>query len=186
MFGLVDLAVLVIVVLVLAIPGRAMMASPVIKADGPRFEVALAEARALAAPTDPVRAEDLAQKLGSAACTPGPASRGCSDWAVEAAVDGATRAKASPTRWRALLAASVAYVDRLDPKPALAYVEQALAACTAAGEPSCPGWERTRMEFYRDHLDAGIASGIDPRHDPAGFSEAAEHGIRRGRIVPTR
>ena len=116
---------------------------------------------------------DLAKQLGDA---------GFKDWAIETAIEGAERAKQAPSRWRALLAASVAYVDHLDAVPALDYAERALAACEIAGTTTCPSWEQIRMELYRRHLDAGVKSGIDPRRDPKGFRRAGESGLRQIRL----
>ena len=93
------------------------------------------------------------------------------------APDGST-----PTRWRALLAASVAYVDCLDVVPGLDYANRALAACEAARERgdanACPSWEEIRVRLYQQDLDAGVKSGIDPRHDPVGFRQAGESALR--------
>ena len=109
------------------------------------------------------------------------------DWAIDVAVAAAERAKDSPSRWRALLAASVAYVDRLDVVPGLDYANRALNACEAAqqkgtdaGSPGpCPSWEEVRMQLYQRNLDAGVKSGIDPRHDPRGFRKAGESALRQ-------
>jgi hypothetical protein len=175
--GLVDLAVLVVVVAAILLPPRPMQASDAVKGSAAdRFAVAHAEAQAIAAPTDGAKAGELAERLGKA---------GFKDWAIETAVDGAERAKQSPTRWRALMAASVAYVDRLDVQPALEYIEAALAACESHRD-ACPRWEQSRMELYHPHLAAGVASGIDPRKDPVGFRRAGEAGLRPVRIVPSR
>ena len=40
------------------------------------------------------------------------------------------------------------------------------------------------MSFYRQHLAAGIESGIDPKRDPVGFRNAGERGMRAVRISP--
>ncbi|HLL24605.1 MAG TPA: hypothetical protein VK427_20880, partial [Kofleriaceae bacterium] len=142
-----------------------------------RFELALAEARMLVRPDDGTTVDELARRLGEA---------GFKDWAIEAALDGSERAKASPSRWRALLAASVAYVERIDVIPALDYANRALAACESAretgGQAACPSWEEVRMRIYHQHLDAGVKSGIDPRLDPLGFRAAGESGIRQIRL----
>src|SRR5258706_4349092 len=109
----------------------------------------------MAHPDDGATIDDLARRLGAA---------GFKDWAIETALHGSERAKQSPTRWRALLATSVAFVDRLDVVPALDYANRALAACE--DQPACPSWEKTRMQLYQQHLDAGVKSGIDPHPGP--------------------
>jgi len=177
-FGLVDLAIATVVVVAVLLPAREMYASEAIKGDAPaQFAVALAEARVIARPGDGKAVEDFAQKLGAA---------GMKDWAVEASVRASERAKESPTRWRALLAASVAYVDRLDVVPALDYANRALAACEIAREKgdatACPSWEQVRMRLYQQHLDAGVKSGIDPHTNPEGFRRAGESALRQIRL----
>jgi hypothetical protein len=175
--GLVDLAVLVslaIAVPILSSP-RPMQASDAIKGtDAEQFALAHAEAQAIANPTSGAKLAELAERVGNA---------GYKDWAIETAVDGAERAKQSPDRWRVLAAASVAYVDRIDVHPALEHIDAAIAACEANRE-ACPSWEQLRMGFYRQHLAAGIASGIDPRKDPVGFRNAGERGLRPVRLSP--
>lgn len=177
--GLVDLAVLVslaIAVPILSSP-RPMQATDAIKGtDAERFAIAHAEAQAIANPMSGAKLAELAERVGRA---------GYKDWAIETAVKGAERAKASPDRWRVLSAASVAYVDRIDVQPALDYIDMALASCESHRD-ACPSWEQVRMSFYRQHLAAGIASGIDPRKDPVGFRTAGERGLRPVRISPVR
>jgi hypothetical protein len=173
--GLVDLAVLVVVIAAILLPPRPMEASDAIKgSDAERFAVAYAEAQVIADPASGTRAGELADRLSDA---------GYRDWAIEVAVDGAERGKASPDRWRALRAASSAYVDRLDVHPALQHIDMALSWCEEHRD-ACPTWEQARMGFYRQHLKAGIDSGIDPRKDPVGFSNAGERGLRPVRLTP--
>ncbi len=178
--GIVDLGILTVVAVALVLPPRQMYASTVIKGSEPeQFAIALAEARTIAKPEDGNAVAELARRLGEA---------GFKDWAIEVAVDGADRAKQSPTRWRALIAASVAYVDRLDVVPGLDYANRALAACELAreqGHGSCPSWEEIRMRLYHQHLDAGVKSGIDPRLDPKGFRRAGEGALRHIRLKPS-
>jgi hypothetical protein len=175
--GVVDLAVLFVVTAWLLLPPRPMQARDAMKGtDADRFALAHAEAKLLADPTNGAKIADLSERLGNA---------GFRDWAIEAAVEGSERAKSSPNRWRALMAASVAYVDRLDVHPALDYIDQAIAECVGHRD-ACPKWEEIRMGLYRQHLDAGIKSGIDPRKDPVGFRKAGESGMRPVRITPTR
>jgi hypothetical protein len=170
---MVDLAIAVVIIVAAVLPAREMYASPVIKGDdASQFAIALAEARAMVKPGDGQAVEDLERRLSDA---------GQKDWAIETAVHASDRAKDSPTRWRALLAASVAYIDRLDVVPGLDYANRALAACHSAQESgdaaACPSWEEVRMTLYQQHLDAGVKSGIDPRRDPIGFRKAGESAL---------
>jgi len=176
--GIVDLGILTLVAVALFLPAREMYASSPYKGeDIDRFAIALAEARSIANVTDGKTVDELARRLGEA---------GYKDWAVESALDGSERAKDSPSRWRALLAVSVAYVDRIDVVPALDYANRALAACETArekgGQAACPSWEEVRMRLYHQHLDSGVKSGINPRIDPKGFRAAGESGIRQIRL----
>lgn len=183
--SLVDFAVLAVVAVALFLPAREMYAQNAIKGD--EFGVALAEARTMADPGDGRAIEDFTRKLGEA---------GLKDWAIEASVRMSDRAKDSPTRWRALVAASVAYIEKLDSVAALDYANRALAACemtreqeaarVAKGEKievsACPSWEEIRMRLYQQHLNAGVKAGIDPKVDPAGFRKAGENALRHIRI----
>jgi hypothetical protein len=153
--GIIDLGILTLVAVALFLPPREMYASSSFKGDDTsRFTLALAEARTIARPDDGKHADDFARRIGET----------YKDWAIEAAIDGSERAKDSASRWRALLAASVAYVDRLDVIPALDYANRALAACEAArerasgngGQAACPSWEEVRRRLYHQHLDAGV------------------------------
>jgi hypothetical protein len=148
LFGFVDLGVLVVVVAAIALPPREMFAGSAIKGgeDG-RFEVALVEGRAMAAPERADYSEELTRTLVDA---------GFKDWAVQLAIAGADRAKATPDRWRVLSAISIAYIERREAKQALDYAAMALAACNGAAETVCPVWEKTRLEIYWKHLDAGM------------------------------
>lgn len=170
----VDLAVAVVVLVAIILPAREMYASPVQKGTpAEQFAIGLAEARTMARPTDGAAVDDLSRRLGAS---------GFKDWAIEVAIRGSERGKASPDRWRALLATSVAYVDRLDVVPALDYANQALAACDSAQAGACPSWEQIRMKLYQQHLDAGVKSGIDPHKGPAAiraFRQAGESGLRQ-------
>jgi hypothetical protein len=177
--GIVDLAVVVSLAIALPICSSPppMQATDAIRGtEAERFAVAHAEAQAIANPTSGTRLAELAEQVGHA---------GFKDWAIEAAVDGAARSKQSPDRWRVLSAASVAFVDRIDVQPALEYIDAALSSCEAHRD-ACPSWEQVRMSFYRQHLAAGIESGIDPRRDPVGFRNAGERGLRSVRLSPAR
>jgi hypothetical protein len=167
--GVVDLAVATVVAVAIFLPAREMYAAAAQKgSDTDRFELALAEARSIAHPEDGNAVSEVSRRLDEA---------GFKDWAIESAVHGSAAAAKSPTAWRALLAASVAYVDRLDAVPALEYANRALASCQATAQ-SCPSWEEIRMQLYQQHLDAGVKSGIDPHKDPRGFRRAAEAALR--------
>jgi len=169
----VDIGIAVMVLVALLLPAREMFASTAHKGSAAdQFALALAEARALAHPDDGAAIAELSSRLGAA---------GFKDWAVEAAVRGSEHAKQSPTRWRALLAASVAFTDRIDVVPALDYVNRAVSSCEDH-RSACPTWEQVRMEQYQRHLDAGVKSGIDPRRGPEAakaFREAGERGLRQ-------
>jgi hypothetical protein len=180
--SLVDFAVLAVVAVALLLPPRQMYAQNAIKGD--EFGVALAEAHTMASPGDGRAIEDFTRELGEA---------GLKDWAIESAVRMSERAGSSPTRWRALLAASVAYIEKLEAVPALDYANRALAACEAAREQeratatadqafvsSCPSFEEVRMRLYQQSLDAGVKLGIDPKVDPVGFRKAGATMMRRG------
>ena len=171
--GLVDLGIAVVVLVAVLLPAREMYASAVIKGDdASQFAIALAEARSMARPGDGQAVEDLERRLSDA---------NQKDWAIETSVHASDLAKDSPTRWRALLAASVAYIDRLDVVPALDYANRALSACHSSQDSgdaaACPSWEEIRMTLYQKHLDAGVKSGIDPRRDPNGFRKAGESAL---------
>ncbi|HEX2686696.1 MAG TPA: hypothetical protein VHN14_08760 [Kofleriaceae bacterium] len=170
--GLIDLGIATVVLVTIVLPAREMYASAAQKGtESEQFALALAEARTMAHPDDGAAVDDLSRRLGAA---------GFKDWAIETAIHGSERAKQSPTRWRALLATSVAFVDRLDVVPALDYVNRALAAC-GAKPAACPSWEQVRMKLYQQHLDAGVRSGIDPHRGPKAaeaFRRAGESALR--------
>jgi hypothetical protein len=171
--GLIDLGVATIVLVTIVLPAREMYASAAQKGtEAEQFSLALAEARTMAHPEDGAAIDDLSRRLGAA---------GFKDWAIEAAIRGSEGAKQAPTRWRALLAASVAFVDRLDVVPALDYANRALSACE--DQPAaCPSWEQVRMKLYHQHLDAGVKSGIDPHRGPEAikkFRHAGESALRQ-------
>lgn len=171
--GFVDIGIAVVILVALLLPAREMLASAAYQSsEADQFALALAEARTLARPDDGAAAAELARRLGAA---------GFRDWAVESAVRASERAKASPTRWRALFAASIALIDQLDVVPGLDYANRALAACEEAGA-ACPAWEQVRMKMYQAQLDAGVKSGIDPRRGAEAvkaFRRAGESGLRQ-------
>jgi hypothetical protein len=167
--GIIDLGVATVVLVTLVLPAREMYANPAHGgSDADRFALALAEARTIAHPEDGGAIDELSRRVGMA---------GETDWAIEIAVRGAERAGQSPTRWRPLLAASVAFAQRNEAVAALDQARRALAACDDH-EAACPRWERARMKIYQDQLEAGVASGIDPRRDPEGFRRASERVLR--------
>lgn len=171
--SLIDVVTAVMVVFILVLPQRTMLVAWAGKGDAPvHYSLAISEARSIDDRKDGQLISELARRLGAA---------GYGDWAVEAGARGSVEAEGSPSQWRALLATSVAYVERLEAVPALDYVRKALAACAAAravDERVCPSFEEIRMDLYARHLDAGVASGIDARKDPTGFRRAGEAGLR--------
>jgi len=165
-----DVVVGIVVAVALFLPPRVLMAQPVDKLDAEsRTALAFAEARVAAHPDDGAAVYDLVRRLGDAKQ---------SDWGVQAAAVAAARSEGSPTRWRAMLATSVAHADRFEAKEALEYATASLAECARAGEVTCPSWEQVRVELYQRHLDAGVRSGIDAKKNPVGFREAGEAALR--------
>lgn len=184
--GLIDLGVITILIAAVVFPPREMYADSAVKGTaGDRFALALVEARTIADPTDPKRLERFTHTLGDL---------GLKDWAIQAGIAGLPLTSQSKEHWRALLAVSVSYIVRLESKPALEWAHKAHKACLAAigsddsakmtgGESRlCPSWERVRLEIYKEHLQAGVDAGIDPRRNPRGFREAGEGKIRSTRI----
>lgn len=171
--GLVDLAVITVLIVMVVLPPREMFASPAAKGDdAAQFALALSEARTIANPADGDKLAEFSRRLGDA---------NYRDWAIESSVAGAAAAKGSPTEWKALLAASVAYVDKLEVAAALDYANRALATCRAL-PGGCPSWEEVRMALYQEHLEAGVKSGVDPKRDPKGFRAAGENAVRSIRL----
>ena len=110
--GLVDLAVITVLLVMVVLPPREMFASVAAKgSETDQFSLALTEARTFSDPADGQKVSDFARRLSDV---------NYKDWSVEAAVAGSKRAAGSATEWKALLAASVAYVDKIDVVPALA------------------------------------------------------------------
>jgi hypothetical protein len=173
--GLVDLAVIVLVAVALVLPARARDAGPVVAEAPIRDALALAEARAEVSPHDGLALEQYGRLLGTA---------GLKDWAIEATVRGVERVGEAPSKWRALLAASVAYVDHIDVNEALDYANKALAACRTTPD-ACPEYERVRLEFYAGYLTAGVNSGINPRKDPVGFRNAGQGAVHQVQLKST-
>lgn len=169
-FSLVDVGIAALVLVAIFLPARTMYAASAVKGDKQaRFALAVAEARAEASPQDGALTADLTRRLSAA---------GFKDWAIEVAVDGSDKMKGSPSRWQALFAASAAYTDRVDIKEAVDYANRAVSACEGAGPVACPEWQAVPLDLYLQHLQAGVASGIDPHRDPDGFRGAGENAIR--------
>ncbi len=173
--SMVDLVVAAIVLVVVALPPRLVRAKPAAGGDEQaRLALAFAQARVTARPDEAPLIADLSRRLGEV---------GYVDWAVQEAAAGALRMGTAPTRWRALLATSIAHADRLEAKDALDYTNQALLLCAHAGDAVCPPYEMVRLEQYQRHLDAGVRSGIDPRKNPEKFREAGQAALRTVRAV---
>jgi len=174
--GMVDLGILVVIGVFIVLPPRAQYTREVMKGDA--WRLALAEARTMAKPGDGAAVDDLTHELDDAQQK---------DWAIDFSVLASERAKDSPTRWRALLAASTAFVDRFDVVPGLDYANRALNACSAARErdPSaCPNPDQVRMELYQANLAAGVASGFNPRTDRVRFMKAGESALLQIHLDP--
>ena len=174
--GLVDLGVLTVIAVFAILPPRAQYTSPVVKSD--EWKLALAEARTMAKPSDGAAVDELTHVLDDAQQK---------DWAIDFAVLASERASTSPTRWRALLAASTAFVDRFDVVPGLDYANRALNACSAARdrEPgACPNPDQVRMELYQANLAAGVKSGFNPRTDRLKFMKAGESALLQIHLDP--
>jgi hypothetical protein len=172
LIGIVDLGILTVIAVFVILPPRVQYTSPVAKGDG--WGLALAEARTMARPADGAAVEELTHKLDDSQQK---------DWAIDFAVLASDRAKDSPTRWRALLAASTAFVDHADLDSVhhgLDYINQALSACEATREKApdnCPTPDQLRMQLVQKSLKAGVDSGIDPTKDRRGFMKASERDM---------
>lgn len=96
------------------------------------------------------------------------------DWAVRAAVRPATESGAD--RWRALVALSAAYIDRLEIRAALESAVRAIEACDADGA-ECADFQHARLDMYHAALRAAYESQIDPKVNKKGFAEAANRAV---------
>ena len=167
--NLLDLVVVIVVAVAIFLPPRATAALDAAKGtDADRIALATAEARTLAHPDDGGAAAEIGRQLTAA---------GHLDWAVEATAELGEKSPKSPTRWKALLATSVAYSERLEAKEALLWAQRALEACHITGTGACPTEDEVRLDIYVNHLDAGVRSGIDPRKNPKGFRAAGAEGF---------
>jgi hypothetical protein len=104
-----------------------------------------------------------------------------SDWGVSAAASASQ--KSGPETWRAQLAVSSAYGQRLEVGPAALWAKRALQSCNAQGA-ECADFERMRVEMYVTALEAGLASGIDPRREPQRFEDAVRRAAPLLRVGP--
>ncbi len=127
--------------------------------------LAEAQADALRTPHDGRAAARLADLLVRARET---------DWAI--AVSAAAAREASPGRWRAMVAASAAFTDRLELAPAYAWADQALKWCDAPGS-DCAEMERGRLDMYVTALRAAVESGVDPTKNPKGFEDVVRKAV---------
>jgi hypothetical protein len=171
--SLVDITVAVVVAVAVLMPPRLQSAAAVAKLDeDAQWGLAASEARLLARPGDAAAATEQSRRLREARLL---------DWAIEVPALAVADAGEAPGRWRAMLATSAAYAERLDVQEALDWAQRALAVCGSSSD-ACPSWEQVRMELYARHLEGGIKSGIDPRKDPEGFRRAGEQGLRQIRL----
>jgi hypothetical protein len=174
--SILDVTALIVVLVVMLLPARAMDVSPAYPTDQ-ADEIELYQARLAADPGDGAAAEELAARLARVQQT---------DWALRAAGD-ATRDTASPTHWRALLAVSSVHAERIEIPAAFEWAKKALLACDADGA-LCPLYERVRLQMYVRELEAGIAAihkGIDPAADPFAFRRAIDTAYPRARLKGT-
>jgi len=172
--SLVDLTVAVVVAVAVLLPPRPQHAVAAARGDADaQWSLARAEARLLAQPGDAAVAVDLSRRLREARLL---------DWAIEAPALAVEDAGPSPARWRAMLATSAAFAERLDVEQAYAWAQEALEVCATAGT-ACPSWEEVRVQLYARHLEGGIRSGIDPKKDPDGFRRAGEQTLRQIRLA---
>lgn len=166
--SILDLTAAVVVLVVVFLPERSLEVSYAYPPEPEQMrDIALEQARLGLDPSDAEAAERLAQLLVEA---------GQSDWAVQVA--GAAAQSSDKVSWRALLAISSAHAERIEMGDAHRYAELALDACLAAGPERCPVPQRVRISLYYDQLSAGVASGIDPRADPAGYQAAVLSAVR--------
>jgi hypothetical protein len=162
--SLTDLVVVTVVAVAIFLPKRPIYAVDAYKLEhDARADLAAAEASAMARPTDGFAAYELARRLARAQQL---------DWAVEAGAETAARATEA-SAWRAQLAVAEARADRIEVQLAFEAAEDALAMCVAAGDGACPAWERLKIELFRNYLEAGLKSGINPRTHPKSFKKAA-------------
>ena len=171
-----DITVAIVVIAFVALPDRVPGVKRAFKVgDAEARAIGWQQARVAAHPDDGQAAAALADALIDA---------GQTDAALRVAAEAAARA-GDTTRWRALLAVSVAHAERVEVEDALDWAQRALVACQQAqtiAEIHCPSYEEVRVDIYGRQLDAGIKAGIDPRVDPLAFRRAAEQALRTVRV----
>jgi hypothetical protein len=162
--GLLDLSAVGVVIFAVVLPAPSRKIHPLFEGEAATRsdEIAAAQAELARSGEDRAALARLTDLLVYA---------GQSDWALR--VTGAAHEVASPTRWRAALSVATAHAERLDAKDAREWAAKALADCDAPGA-DCPDHERVRIDLYVKALDAGLASGIDPKVDPEGFKAAID------------
>jgi hypothetical protein len=166
--SIVDIVVAVVALVAIFLPARPLEGTSAAKGDDhARFALAAAEARTRVRPDDGAAVDELARRFVDA---------GELDFAVEAPAAASQAMRASPTRWRALYATAKSWGELREVKEASEWADRAWSACQDAG-PACPPWEGVRVELYAKHLEAGLASGIDPKVDPDGFRKAGEKAL---------
>lgn len=164
-----DVVVAIVALVAIFLPARPLEGVSAAKGDDDaRFALAAAEARVHANPADGAAAEELSRRLIDA---------GETDFAVEAPAAAVVAMKDAPLRWRGQIAVARGYAELRDVKEAYEWAQRALNGCHDVGEPACPSFEEVRLDLYVSHLEAGIASGIDPKVDPEGFSKAGQNAL---------
>jgi hypothetical protein len=153
--GLIDIGIAAVILVAIALPAREMYANAV-----PQGSEAERFSLALAEAHAMAHPDDGA---AVAELSRRLGASGFKDWAIEAALRGSERANVVP---------------------GLDYANRALAACEAH-QAACPSWEQIRVKLYQQHLDAGVASGIDPHQGPEAvrqFRLAGERALRQIRL----
>ncbi|HKA88155.1 MAG TPA: hypothetical protein VKE22_10830 [Haliangiales bacterium] len=164
--GLLDIAAAGALAAALLLPAPTREIVPLFRNDTSlAAPLAEAQADALRAPHDGRAAARLADLLVRARET---------DWAIAAATTAAR--EPFPGRWRAMVAASAAFTDRIELAPAYAWADQALKACDEPGS-DCAEMERTRLDMYVTALRAAVESGIDPAKNPKGFEDVVRKAV---------
>lgn len=172
--GALDIAAAIVVFVVIVLPGRALQVNDAYSSDDDQLRaISLHQARLAADPGDAEAAAKLAESLTRA---------GQTDWAVQVAGEASRHSEMAS--WRAFLAISTAHAERIEVGPAYEFARKALEACAALGigPDGCPGPVHARLSVYTDQLQAGLASGIDPRLDPQGFQDAVLRAVIMVRV----
>jgi hypothetical protein len=173
--SIVDIVVAVVALVAIVLPARPLEGTSAARGDDhARFALAAAEARTRVRPDDGAVVDDLARRFVDA---------GELDFAVEAPAAASQVMRSSPTRWLALYATAKSWGELREVKEASEWADRAWSACQDAG-PACPPWQGVRVELYAKHLEAGLASGIDPKVDPDGFRKAGENALHIVHLSP--